>query len=200
MVANAKHFNEKGSAIYEDAERVRKTASNWMVKFNPAYRNPAYVAVATPIPGDNTNGTHHVSAPTPRPSHSVRHSTGGAERSSRSSMAPARRKSESAAPSAAASAAENSVPGDYAGKTFQQAQEQLMEELINYTEYVALFSNVLQHANALQGRPGNLHTVSESALPHAHRLLSGHSSSSVTPQRAEEGARPTWKESPNLDH
>jgi hypothetical protein len=152
MVANAKHFNEKGSSIYEDAERVRKTASNWMVKFNPAYRNPAYVAIATPIPGENDiNGTAlPVSAPTPpaapvsRPSHPVRHSTSGAERSSRSSMAPARRKSESAAPStaasvaasaaASASVAEHNVTGDYAGKTFQEAQEQLIQELIHHAE------------------------------------------------------------------
>jgi hypothetical protein len=132
MVANAKHFNEKSSAIYEDAERVRKTASNFMTKHNPAYRNPSYVAVATPIP-DEENGNGSLPPPTTsnsrRPSQPVRHSTSGAERSSRSSIAP-RRKSESAA----SSVAENGASVESIRKAFQHAQEQLIEDLIHYTE------------------------------------------------------------------
>ncbi|KAF2403952.1 Bromodomain-containing protein [Trichodelitschia bisporula] len=50
MVANAKNFNDKRSDLYQDAERVRKTASNWMTRHNPAYLDPTYVAVATPLP------------------------------------------------------------------------------------------------------------------------------------------------------
>ena len=133
MVANAKHFNEKSSAIYEDAERVRKTASNFMTKHNPAYRNPSYVAIATPIPDEeNGNGTLPPPASTTsrRPSQQVRHSTSGAERSSRSSIAP-RRKSESAA----SSAVESGMSSDDIRKAFQLAQEQLIDELIHYTEY-----------------------------------------------------------------
>ena len=52
LVNNAKAYNDKKSIIYEDAEQLRKTASNWMVKHNPAYRDGNYVAVATPIPGE----------------------------------------------------------------------------------------------------------------------------------------------------
>src|SRR5262249_3193594 len=57
MITNAKQYNDKRSAVYEDAERVRKTASNWFTKHNPAYRDPSYVAVATPIPGDGNVAT-----------------------------------------------------------------------------------------------------------------------------------------------
>src|SRR5438045_3899264 len=50
MIANAKEYNEKGSEIYDDAERIRKALSNFMTKTNPAYKTPGYTAVPTPIP------------------------------------------------------------------------------------------------------------------------------------------------------
>ena len=56
MVANAKLFNDKRSAIYEDAERVRKTASNFFTKHNPAYRDPTYQALATSVPERRMEG------------------------------------------------------------------------------------------------------------------------------------------------
>jgi hypothetical protein len=55
LVNNAKAYNDKRSPVYEDAERLRKTASNWMVKHNPAYRDGNYIAVATPIPGEENS-------------------------------------------------------------------------------------------------------------------------------------------------
>jgi hypothetical protein len=127
LVANAKSFNEKGSDLYEDAERVRKTASNWMTRHNPAYRDKNYVAVATPIPED---GMGHMPI-TPYP---VR---GGAERPSR-----AGRKSTSAAPPPPES---NPVveeePDQYPdsrfkGLTFQQTQDLIVQEFLEYIEYV----------------------------------------------------------------
>ncbi len=51
MVQNAKDFHPRGSQIYDDAERVRKALSNYMVKTNPAYKLvEGYTAVPTPLP------------------------------------------------------------------------------------------------------------------------------------------------------
>ena len=53
MVMNAKEFYNKGSDVFEDAERVRKALSNYMTKTNPAYkRETGYSCIATPIPGE----------------------------------------------------------------------------------------------------------------------------------------------------
>ncbi|KAJ9625843.1 hypothetical protein H2203_004607 [Taxawa tesnikishii (nom. ined.)] len=82
MIANAKLYNDEKSEVYGDAERMRKLLSNFMLKHNPAYRDPEYVAFPTPIPDD-----------------------GGADGLS-----------------------------NYTGKTFQQAQEHLIEDLIDYTD------------------------------------------------------------------
>lgn len=53
MVANAKDYNQRGSEIFDDAERIRKAVSNYMTKHNPAYKTPGYVAFATPLPEDD---------------------------------------------------------------------------------------------------------------------------------------------------
>ncbi|KAH8883838.1 hypothetical protein GQ53DRAFT_731750 [Thozetella sp. PMI_491] len=53
MVTNAKEYHNKNSQEYEDAERIRKAASNYMTKHNPAYKNvQSYTAQATPIPAE----------------------------------------------------------------------------------------------------------------------------------------------------
>lgn len=53
MVMNAKEYYPKNSQIFEDAERVRKATSNWMVKYNPAYKNSAsYAATGIAVPSD----------------------------------------------------------------------------------------------------------------------------------------------------
>ena len=50
MVQNAKDYNSSKSDIFEDAERIRKALSNFMSKHNPAYQDPEYRAIPTPIP------------------------------------------------------------------------------------------------------------------------------------------------------
>lgn len=50
MVQNAKDYNDSRSEVFADAERIRKALSNFMPKHNPAYANPNYRAVPTPIP------------------------------------------------------------------------------------------------------------------------------------------------------
>lgn len=53
MVSNAKEYYPKQSTTFEDAERVRKATSNYMVKTNPAYKKiPNYAATACRIPRD----------------------------------------------------------------------------------------------------------------------------------------------------
>lgn len=50
MVQNAKDYNDSRSEVFQDAERIRKALSNFMPKHNPAYSDPEYRAVPTPIP------------------------------------------------------------------------------------------------------------------------------------------------------
>lgn len=53
MVNNAKEFYSRGSQTYEDAERVRKATSNYMVKTNPAYKKISnYAATPAAAPPD----------------------------------------------------------------------------------------------------------------------------------------------------
>jgi hypothetical protein len=123
LVANAKSFNEKGSDLYEDAERVRKTASNWMTRHNPAYRDKNYVAVATPIPGDELAGSY--GSPYP--------ARGGAERPSRS------RKSTGPVAPPAPEPVEDEESDQYPdthfkGMSFQEAQEAIIQDMIDYEE------------------------------------------------------------------
>lgn len=126
MVANAKHYNDKRSAVYEDAERVRKTASNFFTKYNPAYRDPTYVAVATPIPGELSESAAAKAPPTRTSNASVTSPT-KASNSVQQDQATAEETQQ------------NDEPADFKGKSFQQAQEQIMEELIHYVdeEYAA---------------------------------------------------------------
>ena len=50
VVQNAKDYNDSRSEIFQDAERIRKALSNFMPKHNPAYEDPDYRAVPTPVP------------------------------------------------------------------------------------------------------------------------------------------------------
>ncbi|PGH13124.1 hypothetical protein AJ79_03831 [Helicocarpus griseus UAMH5409] len=50
MVSNAKFYNDKGSAIFSNAERIRKLVASRMAIINPAYKDPDYAPFATPVP------------------------------------------------------------------------------------------------------------------------------------------------------
>lgn len=52
MVSNAKYYNEKGSTLFSNAERIRKIVAASMPKLNPAYKDPNYVPFSTPVPED----------------------------------------------------------------------------------------------------------------------------------------------------
>lgn len=133
MVTNAKSYNEDGSVVYADAERIRKMVSNFMSKNNPAYKDPNYVAVPTPLPGDDAVNTPQV-AGTPKPD--SREASDQPRKTTVTISLKNRKASIAAAsPGAIDDAAEDTPApaGDFAGKTFQQAQEQLISELIYRT-------------------------------------------------------------------
>ncbi|KAF2806063.1 Bromodomain-containing protein [Mytilinidion resinicola] len=133
LVHNAKTFNDRKSLIYDDAERVRKTASNFMVKHNPAYRDPGYIAVPTPIPEhlvkekEKENG---VTGSAVKPAAGVHDSADRSRRAAPAQHTPAP-KNLRATSRSAVTEVDNA---DYNNKSFQQAQEQIVEQLIHYTE------------------------------------------------------------------
>ncbi|KAL5121310.1 hypothetical protein ACEQ8H_000778 [Pleosporales sp. CAS-2024a] len=140
LVNNAKAYNDKRSAVYEDAERLRKTASNWMTKHNPAYRNNSYVAVATPIPNEENSLPGKPIpriASTPRAAQSPAATPDTFDRPRRAAAAAAAQLA-TPAPSRLRQSASlaNDVEdnADFDGKTFQQAQEQIVRELIEYVD------------------------------------------------------------------
>lgn len=124
MVNNAKSYNDRNSAIFADAERIRKMLSNYMVKNNPAYKDPNYIAYPTSIPAHLLNGTQAANSGTPTAKSS------GKRASTPASASPAPR-----APSAGLLDTEQLLQNpDFTGKTFQQAQDQILVELIKYQE------------------------------------------------------------------
>ncbi|KAH9873789.1 hypothetical protein IAQ61_004416 [Plenodomus lingam] len=136
LVNNAKAFNEKKSLLYEDAERLRKTASNWMVKHNPAYRDGNYIAVPTPIPGEE-NVTPGRPTPrvvsTPRTAHTPA-TIETVDRPRRAAAAAQATPAPSKLRHSASVAPEEDDNPEYTGKTFQQAQEQIVRELIEHED------------------------------------------------------------------
>ncbi|KAF2260192.1 Bromodomain-containing protein [Lojkania enalia] len=134
LINNAKSYNDKKSAIYDDAERLRKTASNWMVKHNPAYREPGYQAVPTPIPGEEAIPP---GKPIPRAVPTPKSAASTPDTGERPRRTAAALQASTPAPSklrrSAVSEQEDNSP-DFDGKTFQQAQDQIIRELIDYVE------------------------------------------------------------------
>lgn len=131
MVANAKAFNEKSSSIYDDAERIRKTAFNWMVKHNPAYKSPNYVAIATPVPTESINGNVAIDGQESNAAGDVSERPRRAAPVSQPTPQPARSKRSSEQEPAAPGQSEGP---EFTGKTFQQAQDQIMSEMIKYKD------------------------------------------------------------------
>ncbi|KAF2118178.1 Bromodomain-containing protein [Lophiotrema nucula] len=173
LVNNAKAYNDKKSIIYEDAERLRKTASNWMTKNNPAYRDGTYQAVATPVPGEEPVP---FGRPQPRPATTPKSSAATpdtTERPRRSAAAPqattpAPSKLRRSAVPEKVKAKENDNP-EFDGKSFQQAQEKIIRELIDYQDpdsglqiflpFVNLPSRSLKDYYQLIKRPMSLSAV-----------------------------------------
>lgn len=139
MIANAKSFNEKKSQVFSDSEKIRKILSRYMEDNNPAYGNPEYSAYTTPIPegwleklqerNDVQGNDLQVKGdpeeepkPTARRTRLVTHvGSSSAANDRRASSTPAVQDAEGAYES-------------FEGNTFQQAQEKIVTEMINYTD------------------------------------------------------------------
>ena len=139
MVLNAKQYNESKSEIFQDAERVRKMTYNHMSKVNPAYHNRHYQSFPTPLPSENGRTTK-IKLPVPGSVETPSRAKQEAEKSA--SENPPSDHSPSTTPSEERKEEnENQHEEHYKsfeGKTFQQAQEQLITEIMQYEdqEYV----------------------------------------------------------------
>lgn len=130
MVTNAKAYNEKGSEIWGDAEKIRKIAVEFMRKHNPAYRDPRYIPFPTPLPGtsQSTHGSVQGDEKTP-----VADGSAPAESPALPPPAPSAVDGRGGSPpsSTIVVASDHAEPKrDFEGKTFQEAQEMIMAELI----------------------------------------------------------------------
>ena len=124
MVQNAKEFNEKGSEIHEDAERLRKASSNWMTKNNPAYKINGYTPKMTPLPGEDLEEADSDEEAEPE-----------IELPKRKGRPPKNPKAHALRKSATPSLSESQYGGvSFAGLTFQQAQEKIVDDIIHYKE------------------------------------------------------------------
>lgn len=128
LVSNAKAYNEKTSEIHADAERIRKLVVEYMKKNNPAYMHPSYAPGPTPIPPRSQD----VNLPGP-PNTRVSPPNGT------QSPAPTRVNltfhngaNQTTHASSGYTAQELlSHTGSFDGKSFQDAQEQIIRELIS---------------------------------------------------------------------
>jgi hypothetical protein len=131
MVANAKQYNERGSEIFCDAERIRKVLCAFMKPNNPAYRNPNYSAFPTPLPNENGENDNDIDADGEDDpelmSKEANESLGRSRRPQNGSQ------TSSAKPNGRGSTTPvvSNVGGEsFVGKTMQQAQEMILAELI----------------------------------------------------------------------
>jgi hypothetical protein len=148
MISNAKEYNQKGSEIYDDAERIRKALSNFMTKNNPAYKKPGYVAFPTPLPaedpleeeqedaeedaeGSDEDAEGDVDNDTPDPAPVSKRQRGRRPRKLSSNSA-VNGQPKSATPSSMTGAQYSSV--SFQGLSFQQAQEKLVADMIEHKE------------------------------------------------------------------
>lgn len=143
MVQNAKEYNMPKSPIVNDAERVRKMAFNFMKQNNPAYKDPNYVAIATPVPDAPTEKTTklRLNAPSkalPTANAAGKSSSGSPTIGTPSGSEPI--KPKGVVPFVTSTKTEDEkprVPGvgkDFKSMSFQEAQEKILMDLIEYVE------------------------------------------------------------------
>ncbi|KAI9835723.1 MAG: hypothetical protein M1819_001900 [Sarea resinae] len=116
MFLNAKSYNQRGSEIWDDAERIRKMLSNFMAKQKPT-NGEGLDGVVETAPADNADGNE---------SESRLRRKANPERQTPSKPVNGRR--TAAAP---VSRYEVGTAEDFNGKTFQEAQEMIVADLIN---------------------------------------------------------------------
>ena len=131
LIQNAKEYNEKGSEIYEDAERLRKALSNFMNKNNPGYKlTNGYKVDPVALPGESDGAGSDVDAEgEPDPEVEVIPVKRKPGRPPKNPQAHAQRMSMTPAVS------ESQYDGvSFSGLTFQQAQEKIVADMIRHKE------------------------------------------------------------------
>lgn len=130
MVQNAKDYNTAGSDVYEDAERIRKLAYNFMKNNNPEYaNNPDYVSFPTPLPnGATSSGRLSSKENSDSIGKKARRSTGMTD------FEHPEAKPDASALIKATNGGAHPVAQDFTGKTFQQAQELLITSLLEHVD------------------------------------------------------------------
>lgn len=127
LITNAKEYNQKGSEIYEDSERLRKVLSLFMNTWNPAYDTPGYVAFPTPLPGEDDGGDDDADGEPDLELDNLPKRKAG--RPPKNPVVQAQRSSTTPALS------ESQYAGvGFEGLNFQQAQEKIVEDMINEKE------------------------------------------------------------------
>ena len=132
MVNNAKHFNDRKSQIYEDAERVRKTTFNYMVKNNPAYRDKQYAAIATPLPEATQNESNNTAKALDEAPPDI--SEEKAHDNTKNAIPATSASQDDGLAMEQPSKVEGDVSLDFTGKDLQEAQDMIISELIRYEE------------------------------------------------------------------
>lgn len=128
MITNAKEFNQKGSTIYEDAERLRKALSNYMTKANPAYKlTHGFVCFPTPLPqtGVEEDDVDDEEDAEGEPDPDVVEKAPPQKKGR-----PAKKEASSSRQSSEAHAG----PLSFVGMTFQEAQEKILADMVAHKE------------------------------------------------------------------
>lgn len=126
MIQNAKSYNEPKSEIHSNAERMRKITSQFMKQNNPGYSQPDYVCPATPLPGEEMVVPDESDEVQKAPAKIRLRATKSA-----TNPPPEAKKEE---PEDEEPAATGGGEGDYKGKGFQEAQEQIINELMEHKD------------------------------------------------------------------
>lgn len=149
LVQNAKDYNERESLIHKDAERIRKIVAAFMQKRNPAYKDPKYQPYPTPITAEDTVITVGDIDAEGESDHELTGTEMEASMTPNSGVATSGSRRRPGRPHRTASEAESQrrasstpggpdgvikVGGSFGGLNFQQAQEKIVEEMINYKE------------------------------------------------------------------
>jgi Bromodomain len=164
MVQNAKEFNTTSSKIYEDAERLRKALSNFMPKHNPAYKDPEYRAVPTPIPGGSEEEIDASQSPintvdTPTaPTIKLRMNGSGSRRNGNGN----------------GNALKAEIPVAGNDETMQQEQVKIVEEMIELRDPELVARNVCVVLNACNGLLGAVIPIQKSPSNSTKSLLNEH--------------------------
>ncbi|KAL1960755.1 hypothetical protein VTO42DRAFT_6585 [Malbranchea cinnamomea] len=124
MIGNAKFYNEKGSLIFSNAERIRKIVVGAMPDINPAYKDPNYAPFPTPVPDSEEEGqtepAEEADAQEPEAEESTAQETPQGRRQSSNRPSTAERGVD----------ADATTNDSFEGCTLEAAQEKILSEMI----------------------------------------------------------------------